>query len=471
MTYALIDNASLTAVQRVMGEVAIKNRDTINGDLIALENLVQAILFYDDLICVDNYKDQFRDDRAKLFDFIRFLSPTCFDLSQVEEYARAEANLMKPEIRGGEFADQDFKKFLGFLNMNVVCTWDLTSSVYYLTMKMLGQPFTEEWSKYGELSASIYSELSDASETRGRWSDDVSLISSNGTLHYKDAMQVERQNKTRGLGGTTKALDMFVASLNWLAYKSVYYSLVSKYLKADSFLHPIRHAFQLYWMEKTGAYGHDFTSKLVESLSSSLQTSVSEVIDYGRSSTICIDLPVFSAWLASESGSPKGVIHAAREIKANQDFQEIRGLLKLIRIAYDEEGLGSSNKQIAKWESELKKASSSTKASYGIQTDQGIPSSLVMNVYNSVAALTCLPKFPTFNFNVPLPEFVKSNRSLSFSNVYKNITRELTTVERMGGLRDLLASSFLIDKHEYQTNIKTEDPKFKRYSTDWKIPM
>lgn len=34
MTYALIDNASLTAVQRVLGQIEIKNPDTINGDLV-----------------------------------------------------------------------------------------------------------------------------------------------------------------------------------------------------------------------------------------------------------------------------------------------------------------------------------------------------------------------------------------------------------------------------------------------------
>jgi hypothetical protein len=48
VTYALIDNATLTAVQRVMGQIIVKTPDTINGDLVALENLVQAILFYDD---------------------------------------------------------------------------------------------------------------------------------------------------------------------------------------------------------------------------------------------------------------------------------------------------------------------------------------------------------------------------------------------------------------------------------------
>lgn len=51
MSYALIDNASLTAVERTLGDILVKNPDTINGDLVAFENLIQAILFlrYPDL--------------------------------------------------------------------------------------------------------------------------------------------------------------------------------------------------------------------------------------------------------------------------------------------------------------------------------------------------------------------------------------------------------------------------------------
>lgn len=65
MTYALIDNATLTAVQRATGAVAVKTSDTINGDLCALENFLQGNLFYDDLLCIDNYKSEHRDGRKQ----------------------------------------------------------------------------------------------------------------------------------------------------------------------------------------------------------------------------------------------------------------------------------------------------------------------------------------------------------------------------------------------------------------------
>lgn len=63
MTYALIENATLTAVQRLMGDIEICSYDSIDGDIGALENLIQAILFYDDLICIDDYKLEFKDTK------------------------------------------------------------------------------------------------------------------------------------------------------------------------------------------------------------------------------------------------------------------------------------------------------------------------------------------------------------------------------------------------------------------------
>lgn len=454
MAYALIDNASLTAVQRVMGDVVVRNPDTVNGDLVAFENLVQAILFYDELVCIDNYKDEYREQRKDQFDFIRFISPEEINFDQIEEKAKSESDSIRPEVRGGEFVDDDFSQLLHMLKMNMVCTWDMASSNYYLTMKMLGQPNTPEFQKYSELSASIFSELSDVGDTLGRWSNEARFIGSNGEEHTKNI---------------TSALRTFIASLNWLAYKSIYYSLAASYLRADTFLHPIRHSYQIHWMRKTGAYGHDFTSKLIGALEIDLSTTIEKIIDKGRSAALSLEVPIFSAWLASQAGDVSGVIGAALEIRGNDEFQQVRGLLREIRTAYDEEGLSEANKRIGKLEAELAKASDRTKEMYGIKTDQGIQTSFIMKAYNSVAALNGLPQFPEFDFKIPLPSFLSSNSS-SFSNIYKNVASELTSIERLGGVRDVLGARFNIDTERYRAP-KTEAPEYRYVTSHWKKPM
>lgn len=454
MAYALIDNASLTAVQRVMGDIVVRNPDTINGDLVALENLVQAILFYDDLICIDNYKPEYRKSRKKEFDFIRFVAPEEANLNQIEEKAKSEANAIRPEVRSGEFVDNDFSALLQMLKMNMVCTWDMTSSNYYLTMKMLGQPNTPEFQKYSEVSASIFSELSDVGSTYGRWSNDAKFVGSDGQEHTKNI---------------TSTLRTFIASLNWLAYKSIYYSLAASYLKADTFLHPIRHAHQIHWMKKTGAFGHDFTSKLVGALETGLSTTVERVLDNGRNQAISMEIPIFSAWLALQSGNVSNVIKSALAVKSNNEFQEIRGILRDIRNAYDEEGIREANNKISRLELDLKKASDNTLDLYGIKTNQGISTSFIMKAYNSIAALKGLPQFPEFDFKIPLPAFLGKKTS-SFSSIYKNITAELTSIERLGGVRDILGSRFNIDDERYSPP-KTEAPEYRHVTSHWKRPM
>lgn len=466
MSYALIDNASLTAVERAVGRVVVKNPDTINGDLVAFENLIQAILFYDDLICIDNYKEEHREARIKEFDFIRFLSPNSYGLDQLNTLSQKQARSIQPEIRGGEFVDDDFRSFVDLLKLNMICTWDMRSSVYYLTMKMLGQPNTPEYEKYSSLSSAIFNELSDANSTRGYWSTNATLISSNGHVHTPK----EFEKQVDGLGGVTRPLEMFIASLNWLAFKTIYYSIAAKHLKADSFIHPIRHAYQLHWMKKTGAFGHDFSAKILSSLSKKISTSVSEVVDHGRSATVSMDIPIFSAWLAQESGGVQNSIDAALEIKKTNHFLVARETLREIKISYDEYGLSKGNAKTTKLLSELDKISGDLKRAYGVPSSQGIQGSFFIKTINSLTSPFGIPALPEKEFAMSTPDFMKNKKTKAFSTIFKDIANELTSIERLGGHRDLLASRFEIDDG-YYTAPKTEDPKFRRASSSWKRPM
>jgi hypothetical protein len=96
-----------------------------------------------------------------------------------------------------------------------------------------------------------------------------------------------------------------------------------------------------------------------------------------------------------------------------------------------------------------------------------------MNVYNSVAAVTGLPRFPDFGFSVPLPAWLKSERSRAFGHVYKNIVRDLAQTDQLGSVRDLMVSRTTFEKgwEARYSPPKTEDPRFRRVASDWKIPM
>ena len=466
MTYALIDNATLTAVQRATGAVAVKTSDTINGDLCALENFLQGNLFYDDLLCIDNYKADHRESRKQQFPYLRFLSPTEFGLDGVDTVAQKEASLIRPEIRGGEFVDEDFSALLEQLKMNMVCTWDQASSVYYLTMRMLGYRASDDYGKYSALSAAIFAELSDASETRGRWSKDVKLVGSDGHEFSKSEFTGEYPG---AYGGPSKQLEMFVASLNWLAYKSIYYTTAAKHLKADSFIHPIRHAYQVHWMKKAGAFGHDFTARLLANLSDKTSTSISEIQSHGATQTVALDLPLFSAWLTQSAGSVSGAIEAARQIRSEDHFVTMRETLKAIRVAFDEQGLASGNKRITKLMDDVDKICGDLKRSYGLRSAQGIQGSFLIKAASSVTSLFGV-SLPDRDFALSTPEFMKSESTKAFTTVVKDITKELTAMERLGGVRDLMARCFKTEGEDFG-GPKVQEPKFRWVKSGWQMPM
>jgi hypothetical protein len=70
----LVDNATLSGVERLMGESQTLNLNNIDNDILCFEKLITAILFSDSIIGVDDYKDSFRSQRLKKFDFIDFLN-------------------------------------------------------------------------------------------------------------------------------------------------------------------------------------------------------------------------------------------------------------------------------------------------------------------------------------------------------------------------------------------------------------
>jgi hypothetical protein len=134
---AMVDNSTLTAIQRIMGAIKIKNKHVIDGDILALEQYIQGLLFYDKLVCLDDYKPEYRDVRAKFFPDVLHIRPSDEAFQEVMTESKRITESIVPHVEGGTFKDKDFAPFFQQLKMNVTFTWDINTSVYYLTMKML----------------------------------------------------------------------------------------------------------------------------------------------------------------------------------------------------------------------------------------------------------------------------------------------------------------------------------------------
>lgn len=472
MAYALIDNATLTAVQRLTGEVATKSTDSVDTDIVALENVVQAILFYDDLIAIDDYIPAHREARVASFPFINFLDQGSYNLDKINETASEIALTLRPKIKGGEFANDEFKSLIDLLQTHIICTWDISSSVYFLTLKGLADSNSQEFSKYGNLAAAIFSELDDVKESGGKTSSRVELVDRYGK-------PIEHGYKIPGAkwgsgetGGTTGAINAFVAALVWLANRSIYYSLAARYLNADTFLYPIRQAYQQHFISQRCGYGQDYTKTIVKKFSTNASSDLINIHSGGLSSATAIDLPVFSAWLAIETGDTRSIISSTLELRKNQEFIEAREQLRCIRNHLDNSDNASANKETAKIIKDFEKNSSAVKIKYGLSTRQGIPATRLIHVYNTFAALKGFPTLPDYDFKIPIPKFISNLKSQNgFCSIYRNLTDDLSTVWSLGKARDILGARVVEDRQALAYRPKSEAPIYKNSHSPFKSPM
>ena len=119
MGIALIDNSTLSSVERILGKAPVRSRALIDGDLAAFESFLNAILFYNDIIALDDYKPEFSQSRKEHFPFINFINPTEFKASQILIDSKEEAKNFYPTIKGGKITGE-FSGLLFLLNMNLL---------------------------------------------------------------------------------------------------------------------------------------------------------------------------------------------------------------------------------------------------------------------------------------------------------------------------------------------------------------
>ena len=134
----LVDNATLSGVERITGISRTLNLGNIDNDILCLEELITAILFSDKLIAIDDYKSEYRSARLKNFDFISFLS---VDESSYTALAREAAEFAKSMMFSfdGSKPAGDVVSFFEAIKVDPQMRWDIFVSSEYLTLSFLVQ--------------------------------------------------------------------------------------------------------------------------------------------------------------------------------------------------------------------------------------------------------------------------------------------------------------------------------------------
>lgn len=472
MSTILIDNAILTSVQRLLGEIEIPSRDTIDGDIAALENLIIAILFSNTIICLDDYKKEFKEQRKKKFSFIRLIDIEDLQIDSLSKFATKEALKFKPTISGGKFSDPAFEEFFELLKLNIVCTWDITSSIYYLTLKMLGKEDTEDFDKYSQLAASIFSELRDATSSRNFVQSQVDLFDRNGRKIDQNYKIQNAKWNDGSTGGLTPGLNAFIASLNWIARRSIYFTTLAKELKANCMLHPIRQSFQFHYLSKKMIYDRQIRNEFIKKFKLDTEALISEKIKYGYSGIVSFSLPLFSAFIASKTKSIYSIIDYANELRDNSKFIEAREILSEIDNLMELEESDKVHKKLVKVQKSLTLVFNEFRRKYQIPITQSDIISNVFQIYGSLSSWKSAPPAPDFIKNSKIWNLYSLTKERkSFSAIFRNLSNELSNISKLGKIHDILTKEVKIKKGAAQFNPKVEEPRWEGHHSNFKSPM
>lgn len=469
MRIALIDNSTLTGVQRLLGQIRIINKSTIDMDILCLESLIEAILFYDAISVVDDYKPQFRQGRRRAFPDLRYIDSNVIGLQQLTQQAKSLTEDIIPRVEAGQFTDKDFQPFFDMLKMNVTFTWDMTSSVYFLTQKMLAGVGGLDLEKYSKLNSAIYSELLNKSRSKATNIDTNKVV-----LVDRLGNPIGSGYNLEGCeaGGLSRQASAFFAGLNWLAFRTIFYTLIANNLKVDLFLHPIRQAFQANFLYKLYRQSDSDFKPIIDAMngiaSSSINTMVSKTQPFAMKNSI----PLFVTWLATKVGDPHRYISAAYELRQEPSFIEARRRLMALEmhIAKDNgvKRVIEANKLIL----EVDKSVGGLVSKYAANTTQGVSLSSVITLWNLFAVAAQLPKLPNINIRLPQSEFLKHVIPQSgFKSIYRSLVSDLVEVSRLGRYHDLISSKIDLDDNATEGLAKVENSEFRNATSGWKIPM
>lgn len=471
MSSVIIDNSSISAMQRIFGMAPCRNDHSTDGDIAALEGLLSAYLFNDETYVVDDYKAQYSTQRKNQFPQFKFIEPSDQLIEYIDKKTKNEFQKDILKIRAGEFSGFGADDFFNALGMHMTCTWDVSSSVYYLTLKLLGSPEDGEFSKYSALTREILKSLSDKYESHVSGVPAVTeLIDSKGT-RIRDGYVIPWAKESGGeTGGLSPGMKTFLSALSWSSYRTLYYNELAKYFWADLSLHPIRQVYLASHSATRLKKGNRVISEILNRMTRDASEVMGEQMWLGGGAVISASMPLFSLYCIEKCDRPNLLMQAASDLRNADAFIQARGQLKEIRNAVDENKGGESIKKLDAMMLEFGKTMGDIRSKYGRGDKQGIALSKIIFGINWCTEKFGIPAIPDEIVpNVKVPNPLQKEKGIS--SVFRSIITDLGNIEKIGKYHDRLTSMVTVDRDLPVFSLKCEEGRYRKANSTWKSHM
>lgn len=424
----LVDNATLSGVERLTGASRTINLNYIDNDILCLEKLVTAILFSDELIAVDDYKEEYRASRLKRFNFIDFFKIDEPRYRQLTTDAAAFARNIAVLFDGSK-PTGDITSFFESLRIDPQLRWDIWVSSEYLTLTYLLKDTKNP--RYEESIDSIF--RNESSDQKS-----VNLVDNSGPTirvkanpeiqSVKDLIEAISSNNPQYAGNDGKsALHRIIFGYGWAAERSHFYNSVAEMKGSDVYLAPLRDTFCESYCRL------DYRSQvysLVESLKANSKEAITKILEPSGGAKFAIRLPFFTGYLISKTDNPKQCIDLAISMRHDKNFQDCRTIFENLKHL----SAGDKVQELNRILQYLGESCTRLMNKYAVTTGNGMQFSISLG-------LTGL----SFGTSMKLNSLFRFHKNSSFTRVFRNIAQDMVNVERLGSLHEKLCSS--IRKH------------------------
>lgn len=473
MRWALVDNSTLTAVQRLLGDITINNKYSIDGDILAFESFIQTVLFYDDVFFVDDYKSQYKYKRKELFKYIYPVELDNDDYSSLIRKTQELTNEFIPEINNRKFQNDNLKEFFDLLRMNITFTWDLSSSVYYLNYKLLQEHSGVDIDKYSKLSAMIFDQLMDKNiEKEVNSNINPIIYDSRGNAISKNYTVTNKEGRECETGGLSRQAYSFLSGLSWLDFRTTFYMILANQLKFDLVLHPIRNAYAINTLNRFTDYNSPCINTILKAMNNQATDSINRILNCTQPIVLKHNLPMFSVWIAQKYNGIEDFMDILYTLKGEKEFVRARDILDNLNLLQQEGKQGEYVTKANLLYDDFTKQLRNIEDKYGINPSTFSPVSSLIWVNNVTSGITGIPQLPKISPKFKVPKGIKQLKSYSgFGATYKSIISDLVQIEKLGKWHEIITANIKIANNADFYEIKTEDIKYKNLKSGFKIPL
>jgi len=304
MICTLIDNATVSSVQRALGKAQTRDLTVLDVEHAALERFAEAVLLSDSVVVPDNYKQPFTSARKKLLSQlgVQFIPVAPAVDASLNDLARSMVDPWLEAFNAGKDRGL-FKEYLSQINAFSNFIWEHKSSEFYLVFRAHGID------KDSPLISALF-----ASENDTELGKRLEIVAKDGQTVAWDRLSVHVQRMLGVMG--------------WLGHQYIWYQCFAASHDLVYSPHPLREFFANDFLARThqGAASAARFSNLfrrgVDSFRGKLEQNL-QALGILNTSTLA-KIPPLLPLILSNSSSPDEFISQLAMLRQDAKIRELR---------------------------------------------------------------------------------------------------------------------------------------------------